>query len=81
MGEATLGMTMADLAGSTIELIKGLFILTGFPAKIPADVAKEKDIPDMVKQAMSRQMVKFDKRKSTEREQTAIYRRTMEDWD
>ena len=69
MGEATLGMTMADLAGSAIELIKELFILTWFSAKIPAGVAKKKDIPDMVKQSMTRPMTKFN---SSEKELTAI---------
>jgi alcohol dehydrogenase class IV len=81
MGEAAPGMTVMDLAGSAIELIKELYIATGYPSRIPADVATEKDIPDMVKQAMTRPMIKFNKRKSSEKELTSLYRRAMEGWD
>lgn len=70
-------MAMIDLAGSAIELIKEFCSATGFPSKIPADAATGKDIPDKVKQAMSRPMVKFNKRKSSERELTVIYRQTI----
>ncbi len=81
MGAATPGMTVDDLAGTTIELIKELFLKTGFPTKLPADVVTEKDIPDMVKQAMTRPQYKFNKRKSTEKELASLYRRALEGWE
>lgn len=81
MGENAPGMTVEDLAGSAIERIKELFITTGFPTKIPADLVDEKDIPEMVKQAMTRPMVKFNRRKATEKELTAIYYRALEGWE
>jgi alcohol dehydrogenase class IV len=81
MGEAAPGMTLEDLAGSAIERIKELYLMTGYPTKIPDDIVTEKDIPDMVKQAMTRPMTKFNKRKSSEKELTAIYRRAIEGWE
>ena len=81
MGEAAPGMTLDDLAGSAIERVKELFIMTGFPTKIPADIATEKDIPDMVKQAMTRPMIKFNKRKCSEKELAAIYRQALAGWE
>lgn len=81
MGETAPGMTLEDLAGSAIERIKELFIATGFPTKIPADLVSEEDIPDMVKQAMTRPMIKFNRRKCTEKELTAIYQRALAGWE
>lgn len=81
MGEAAPGMTLEDLAGHAIERIKELYIMTGYPIKIPTDIVTEKDIPDMVKQAMTRPMVKFNKRKCSEKEMAAIYRRAFEGWE
>ena len=80
MGESAPGMTTADLAGTAIERIQELFIITGYPTKLPADIVKEKDIPDMVKQAMTRPMVKFNKRKASEKELMEIYRQALVGW-
>ncbi len=81
MGEAAPGMTTTDLAGNAIERIKELFILTGYPTKIPAEFATEKDIPDMVKQALTRPQAKFNKRKCSEKELAAIYRQAITGWE
>ena len=81
MGESAQGMTTIDLAGSAIEHIKELFILTGYPSKIPSDLVTEKDIPDMVNQAMMRPQCKFNKRKCGAKDLTAIYRRELEGWE
>ena len=81
MGETAPGMTLEDLAGSAIERIKELFIATGFPTKIPSDLVSEEDIPDMVQQAMTRPMIKFNRRKCTEKELTAIYQRALAGWE
>jgi alcohol dehydrogenase len=81
LGEAQPGMTTMDLATRAIELVRELFAQTGFPRKIPADVATEKDIPEMVKQAMTRPMIKLNRRRCSERELAEIYRRAMAGWE
>ncbi len=80
LGEAQPGMTTADLAARAIECVRELFVQTGFPRKIPADVATEKDIPEMVKQAMTRPMIKLNKRRCSEKELAEIYRQALAGW-
>ncbi len=81
MNEAAPGMTTADLAVSAIEQVKELFILTGYPTKIPAEFVTEKDIPDMVKQALTRLQIKFNKRRSSEKELANLYRLALAGWE
>jgi alcohol dehydrogenase class IV len=80
MGEKSQGLTIKDLARKAIDRIKGLFSEVGFPVKIPADVVGEKDIPHMVKQAMTRPMAKFNRRKCDERDLFEIYQKAFEGW-
>ncbi len=81
LGEAQPGLTTDDLAERAIELVKELFARTGFPRKIPGDVATEKDIPDMVKQAMTRPMIKLNKRRCSERDLAELYKRALAGWE
>ncbi len=80
MGEKSQGSTIKDLARKAIERIKGLFIELGFPRQIPADGVDKKDIPLMVKQAMTRPMTKFNRRKCDERDLVEIYQKAFEGW-
>jgi alcohol dehydrogenase class IV len=52
-----------------------------FPRKIPADIIDKKDIPHMVKQAMTRPMVKFNRRKCNEKDLVEIYEKAFEGWE
>ena len=81
MGEKADGMTFEELAVRAIARIKELFIITAYPTKIPGDFVTEKDIPDLVKQAMTRPMVKFNRRKSSEKELAAIYLKALKGWE
>jgi len=81
MGEKTAGMTFEELAVRAIARIKELFIITAYPTKIPSDFVTEKDIPDLVKQAMTRPMTKFNRRKSSEKELAAIYVKALKGWE
>jgi alcohol dehydrogenase len=80
MGESGTGMTVRELARKAIERVKSLFLEVGFPDRIPQDKVDKKDIPDMVKQAMTRPMTRFNRRKSTEKELTEIYLKAFEGW-
>jgi lactaldehyde reductase len=80
MGENQHGLTVSELAGRAIERIKGLFIEVGFPRKIPSDVVDKKEIPNMVKQAMTRPMTRFNRRKCSEKDLTEIYLKAFEGW-
>jgi alcohol dehydrogenase class IV len=81
MGEGIQELSPTQLAQRAIDRVKRLFIDAGFPRKIPSDVVDRKEIPNLVKQAMTRPMVKFNKRKSTEKELTEIYEKAFEGWD
>ena len=81
LGEAQPGMTTMDLAARAIECVRELFVQTGFPRRIPADVATEKDIPEMVKQAMTRPMIKLNKRRCNEKDLVEIYRQALAGWE
>jgi|OpeIllAssembly_1097287.scaffolds.fasta_scaffold210137_1 alcohol dehydrogenase len=80
MGEDRSGLTTRQLARSAIERVKELFVEVGFPIRLPSDVVDPKDIPAMVKQAMTRPMTKFNRRKSTEKDLTRIYEKAFEGW-
>ena len=80
MGESDHGVNVAQLAQRAIDRVKRLFIDVGFPTKIPSDVVDRKEIPNMVKQAMTRPMAKFNRRKSTEKDLAEIYERAFEGW-
>jgi alcohol dehydrogenase class IV len=80
MGEKSQGLTIKDLARKAIDRIKGLFSEVGFPVKIPADMVDKKDIPHMVKQAMTRPMTKFNRRKCNEKDLAEIYEKAFEGW-
>ncbi|MFB3884856.1 MAG: iron-containing alcohol dehydrogenase [Thermodesulfobacteriota bacterium] len=81
MGESGHGLTVSQLARRAIERIKRLFIEAGFPRRIPSDAVDRKEIPNLVKQAMTRPMVKFNRRKSTEKELEEIYEKAFKGWD
>ena len=81
MGEMAVGRTIEELARKAIERIKELFIITAYPTKLPDDMVTEKDIPALVKQAMTRPMVKFNRRKSSEKELAAIYLKALKGWE
>jgi alcohol dehydrogenase class IV len=80
MGEGIQGLSMTQLAQKAIDRVKRLFIDAGFPRKIPSDIVDRKEIPNLVKQAMTRPMVKFNRRKSTEKDLAGIYERAFEGW-
>jgi alcohol dehydrogenase len=80
MGESDHGVNVTQLAQRAIDRVKRLFIDVGFPTKIPSDVVDKKEIPNMVKQAMTRPMAKFNRRKSTEKDLAEIYERAFEGW-
>lgn len=79
MGEAPYGLAKGELARKAIERVKGLFIETGYPRKLP-DIVDKKDIPDLAKQAMGRPWVKFNKRKCSEKEMIDIFHKALEGW-
>jgi alcohol dehydrogenase class IV len=81
MGESGHELNVSQLAYRAIERIKRLFIEASFPRKIPSDVVDRKEIPKMVKQAMTRLQAKFNRRKSTEKDLTEIYEKAFEGWD
>jgi alcohol dehydrogenase len=81
MGEPAEGMRMHDLARTAIERIKELFREVGYPRKLPGDIVDKKDIPDLAKQAMTRAMVKFNKRKCDEKQLIDILHRALEGWE
>lgn len=80
MGENSSGLTARQLARRAIERVKELFVEVGFPTKIPSDVVDRKDIPNMVKQTMTRPMTRFNRRKSTEKDLANIYQKAFEGW-
>lgn len=80
MGEDGSGMTVRELARRAIDRIKGLFVAVGFPDRIPADKVDRKEIPNMVKQAMTRPMTRFNRRKSTAKDLSEIYLKAFEGW-
>lgn len=80
MGESPYGLTVNELAGRAIERVKGLFMYVGFPSKLPADIVDKKEIPNMVKQAMTRPMTRFNRRKCSEKDLTEIYLKAFEGW-
>ena len=80
IGENSHELTTKELARKAIERIKGLFIEVGFPNKIPEDIVDKKDIPQMVKQAMTRPMTKFNRRKCKEKDLVEIYQKAFEGW-
>ncbi len=79
MGEGSDRLTKGELAKKAIERVKGLFIETGFPRKLPDSVDK-KDIPDLVKQASEQRGYKFNKRRSSAKELTEIFHKALEGW-
>ncbi len=79
MGEAPDGLTKGELAERAIERVKRLFIETEYPRKLP-DAVNKKDIPDLVKQAIARPSIWFNKRKCTERDLTDILHKALEGW-
>ena len=79
MGEASDGLTKGELARKAIERVKGLFIETGYPRKLP-DIVDKKDIPDLVKQALAQRGSKFNKRKCNEKELVEIFHKALEGW-
>jgi alcohol dehydrogenase class IV len=80
MGERPHGLTTNELARRAIERVKGLFIAVGFPRKLPSDIVDKREIPNMVKQAMTRPMTRFNRRKCSEKDLTEIYLKTFEGW-
>lgn len=80
MGENSHRLTISGLARKAIDRVKGLFIEVGYPTKIPSDIVDKKDIPDMVKQAMTRPQAKFNRRKCNEKDMVEIYHKAFEGW-
>jgi alcohol dehydrogenase class IV len=80
MGENPHGLTTSELGRKAIERVKGLFTELGFPRKIPSEIVDKKEIPSMVKQAMTRPMTRFNRRKCSEKDLTEIYLKAFEGW-
>ena len=80
MGENPHALTASELARRAIDRVKGLFIEVGFPRKLPSDVVDKKEISNMVKQAMTRPMTRFNRRKCSEKNLTEIYLQAFEGW-
>ena len=80
MGESFEGRTVNELARRALDRVKELFVEVGFPRKIPGDRVDQKEIPSMVIQAMTRPMVKFNRRKSTEKDLARIYEQAFAGW-
>lgn len=80
IGEGSHGFTTGELARKTIERIKNLFTVTGFPRKLP-DIVDKKDVLDWAKQAMERPTAKFNKRKCNEKEIVEIFHKALEGWE
>jgi alcohol dehydrogenase class IV len=79
-GENPSGMTKAQLARKAIAIIKDLYIEVGFPRKLPSDVVNREKIPEMVNQAMTRPMIKVNKRRCSEKDLAEIYSKAFAGW-
>lgn len=81
MGEDRNGYTQGELAERAIWRVKKLYIDIGFPRKLDDKQVSPKDIPELVKRAMTRPMVKFNIRRSTEKDLALIYEKAFKGWE
>jgi len=81
MGEDRYKYTQTELARKAIWRVKNLYITIGFPRKLDEKQVSPKEIPEMVKRAMTRPMTKFNIRRCTEKDLTLIYEKAFEGWE
>ncbi len=81
MGEDKTTYTQGELARKAIWRVKNLYLEIDFPRKLDEKQISSKEIPELVKRAMTRPMVKFNIRKSTEKDLTLIYEKAFQGWE
>jgi len=81
MGEDKTAYTQGELAQRAIWRVKSLYIDLGFPSKLDEEEVSPKEIPEMVKRAMTRPQIKFNIRRSTEQDLTRIYQKAFQGWE
>jgi len=81
MGEDRHGYSQGELARKAIWRVKDLYITIGFPRKLDEKQVSPKEIPEMVKRAMTRPMVKFNIRRSTAEDLTLLYEKAFQGWE
>jgi alcohol dehydrogenase class IV len=80
IGVAQPGMTLTEMAEAALDAVIELYDQLDFPDRLTEEMAPQKDIPEMVKIAMGRPMVKFSLRKAQPADLTEIYKRVYHGW-
>jgi alcohol dehydrogenase class IV len=81
MGEEKSKYTQEELAQKAIWRVKNLYLGLGFPKKIDEKEIDPKEIPEMVRRALTRPWIKNNIRKSTEKEITLLYEKAFQGWE
>jgi alcohol dehydrogenase class IV len=81
MGEDKTKCTRTELAERAIWRVKKLYLQLGFPKKLDEKQVSPKEIPEMVKRAMSRPWVHFNIRKFTEKDLAFLYEKAFQGWE
>jgi len=81
MGEDRSKYTQGELAQRAIRRVKELYVALGFPRRIDEKEVDPKEIPKMVKQAMTRTQWRFNIRRSTEKDITLLYEAAFQGWE
>ncbi len=81
MGEDRKRYTQEELAQRAISRVKDLYLQLGFPRKLDEKEVSPKDIPEMVKRAMSRPLVNINIRRYTEKDLTLLYEKAFQGWE
>ena len=81
MGEDRSAYTTDELADLAVFKVKKLYVELGFPNKLDEKEVNPKEIPEMVKRAMTRPQWKFNLRKSTEKDLALLYEKAFAGWE
>ena len=81
MGEDRSKYGQGELAKLAIRRVKCLYVALGFPRKIDEKEVEPKEIPKMVKQAMTRVQWRVNIRRSTEKDIALLYKKAFQGWE
>ena len=80
MGEDRTKYTRGELAQRALRRLKDLYLKLGFPQKIEEREINPREIPELVRRAITRPWLKTNIRRSTEKEITALYEKAFQGW-
>lgn len=80
IGVATDDMTRAEMAGSAVDAVKGLYDVLEFPDRLKENMASKEKIPTMVENAMKGPHVRSNLRKSGPEDLVKIYEAAYQGW-